>query len=148
MTKLVPFNRKNNLTQVNSFGDLQNMLDSFFSQSPLAERSLMNDTFKLDIEETENEYLIEAEMPGIAKDEIDLSMDGDNLTITVNREEEVDNSERNYIHKERRVSSMRRSIRLIDVKLDDIKAKIDNGILHITVPKNEQVANNRKIAIE
>ena len=145
MTKLVPLNRKNNLANVR---DLQNMVDSFFSHPFLSDRSLMSDTFKLDIEETETEYLIEAELPGIAKDEIDLNMDGDTLTIAVDREEDLDNSEKNYIHKERRVSSMRRSVRLTDVKMDEIKAKVDNGILHITVPKIEQVVTNRKIAIE
>jgi HSP20 family protein len=150
MTRLIPVNRKNQLTPINSaFGEWQNMVDSFFSHPFLSsERSLMSDTFKLDIEETETEYLIEAEMPGIAKDEIDISMDGDHLTIAVNREEEADNRQKNYIHKERRVSSVRRSIRLTDVKMEDIKAKVDNGILHITIPKNEQVINQRKIAIE
>ena len=147
MTRLIPVNRKNNLNHVNSFEDWQNMMENFFSPL-LSERSLMSDTFKLDIEETEKEYFIEAEVPGIAKDEIDLNMDGDNLTITINREEEVDNSQKNYIHKERRVSSMQRSVRLADVNLEDIKAKVDNGILHITISKNEQAATNRKIAIE
>lgn len=150
MTRLAPFNRRNNLTQVGSdLGDWKHMIDSFFIHPFLSsERSLMEDTFKIDIEETEKEYLIEAEMPGIAKDEIDLSMDGDHLMITVNREEEADNSQKNYIHRERRVSSMCRSVRLTDVIIEDIKAKVDNGILHITVPKNTQVTTNHKITIE
>lgn len=149
MSRLIPFNRKNNLTHVGSdFGDWQNVLDSFFSHPFMSDRQLINDTFKLDIEERETEYLIEAEVPGIRKEEIELSMEGDNLAITVNRQEEVDNSNKNYIHKERRASSMSRRIRLANVDLDNIKAKVENGILHITIPKIDQTKNSRKITIE
>jgi len=52
---------------------------------------LLRDTFKLDIAEKDNEYLVEAEMPGISKDEIDLNIDGDTLSISVNRTEETSN---------------------------------------------------------
>jgi len=145
---LVPFDRKNSLTNVGSnFGELQNVLDSFFSSPPVSERQLANDTFKIDIEETETSYLIDAELPGIEKEEIDLSIENDNLAITVNIQEDVDNSDKNYIHKERKVQSMSRSVRLVNTHLDAITAKTENGILRITVPKNEQ-GNSRKISIE
>lgn len=149
MSGLTPFNRKNSLTSAGSgFEDFYNVLDDFFSDSLMPKRNLLRDTFKIDIEEKEHEYLIEAEVPGIQKEEIDVSIEGDNLLIKVDRQEEVDNSQKNYIHRERRVSSMGRRVKLVNANLDEIKAKIEDGVLHIIVPKNQKVVNSRKIMIE
>lgn len=124
------------------------MLDDFFCDSLLAGRSLLRDTFKINIEETENEFRIEAELPGIRKEEIDLGIEEDNLCISVNRSEEVNNEGRNYIHRERRAGSMSRRIRLASPKLDEIKAKLEEGILTITIPKDKVTSTSRKIDIE
>lgn len=124
------------------------MLDDFFSDSLLAGRSLLRDTFKINIEETENEFRIEAELPGIRKEEIDLGIEEDNRCISVNRSEEVNNEGRNYIHRERRAGSMSRRIRLANPKLDEIKAKLEEKILTITIPKDKVTSTSRKIDIE
>ena len=153
MAGLVPFNRNKNTSLARGgtgFEDFYNMLDDFFNDSFMSSpnRSLMRDTFKLDIEEKENEYLIEAEVPGITKEEIDLSIDGDNLCISVNRLEEANKDGKNYIHRERRASSMCRRVRLAGAKLDEIKAKLDGGVLTVTVPKDVKAGSPRKIDIE
>ena len=124
-----------------------NMLDSFFGDSVKPNRYLMRDTFKLDIEERDNEYVIEADVPGIKKEEIDLNADKENLIISINRAEDAGKDGQNYIHRERSVSSMSRRIRLADVKLDVIKAKLEDGVLTVTIPKNIQANVSRKIEI-
>ena len=85
MAGLIPFNRKNsNLTPANAgTNDFYNMLDDFFNDSWMPGRSLMRDTFKIDIQESDKDYLLEAELPGVKKEEIELSIDNDNLCITV-----------------------------------------------------------------
>ena len=155
MTRLIPFNRKNtNLTNASAnsagFNDFYNMLDDFFNDSFMSSpgRNLLRDTFKLDIEEKENEYLIEAELPGITKEEIDLNIDDDNLCISVNRVEEANDDGKNYIHRERRWTSMSRRVRLANAKLDDITAKLDNGVLSVSIPKDVKASSTRKIDIE
>ena len=150
MAGLIPFNRKNtNLARANAgFDDFYNMLDDFFSDGLMPGRSLLRDTFKIDIQEKDSEYLVEAEMPGINKDEIDLNIENDNLSISVNRTEETNKDGKNFIHRERRATSMNRSIRLANAKLDEISAKLDNGVLSITIPKAEKAASSRKIDIE
>lgn len=150
MAGLIPFNRKNNnLARTNTgFEDFYNMLDDFFNDSLIPGRSLMRDTFKIDIEETDSEYRIDAELPGVKKEELDLGIEGDNLSITVNRSEEVNKDEKNYIHRERRSSSMSRMVRLANAKLDEAKAKLEEGVLTVTIPKDEKVSNSRKIDIE
>jgi len=150
MSGLIPFNRKNNnlARSGTGFDDFYNMLDDFFSDGLMPGRSLLRDTFKIDIVEKDNEYLVEAELPGINKDEIDLNIDNDNLCISVNRSEEKNRDGKNFIHRERRAASMSRSIRLANAKLDEISAKLDNGILNITIPKAEKAITSRKIDIE
>jgi len=150
MTKLIPFNRKGtNLPQsINGFENFYNMLDDFFSDGLMPSRNLSRDTFKIDIEDRENEYLIEAELPGIKKEEVDLNIAEENLCITINRTEEVNKDGKNYIHRERRASSMSRRIHLAGANLEEIKAKLEDGILTVTVPKEVKTNTTRKIDIE
>ena len=150
MPGLIPFNRKNNnLSRAdNGFDTLYNMLDDFFNDSFAPSRNLLRDTFKIDIRETAKEYQIEAELPGVKKDEIALNVENDELCISINRTEETNDENKNYIHRERRVSSMSRRIRLANAALDEIKAKLDEGILTVTIPKYEKSANSKKIEIE
>ncbi|MDR2670485.1 MAG: Hsp20/alpha crystallin family protein [Oscillospiraceae bacterium] len=150
MAGLIPFNRKNSgLTRTGAgVEDFYNMLDDFFSDSWFSGRNLSRDTFKIDIEETDAGYRVEADLPGIKRDEIDLGIEDDNLCITVNRTEEVNKDGKNYIHRERRASSMSRRVRLANAKLDAIKAKLQDGVLTVTIPKDEKTASSRKIDIE
>jgi len=152
MAGLIPLNRRNNaLARTGTgtgFEDFYNMLDDFFSDGLLSGRSLLRDTFKIDIEETEQEYRIEAELPGIAKNEIDLHADDESLCISIHRAEEANNDGKNYIHRERRFSSMSRRVRLAGANLGDIKAKLEDGILAVTIPKETKAEAARKIDIE
>ena len=149
MAGLIPFNIRRNTDFARSSTDLYNMLDDFFNDGLMpGNRNLLKDTFKLDIEETEKEYLIEAELPGVKKEEIGLDVEDDNLCISVNRTEEDNKDGKNYIHRERRVTSMSRRVRLANVNLDEIKAKLDDGVLTVTIPKDEKTSTSRKINIE
>lgn len=149
MTGLIPFNRRNsNLTHTGAgFEDFYNVLDDFFNDGAVSGRNLLRDSFKIDIEEKDNEYLIEAELPGVQKDEVDLSIEHETLFITVNRTEENTKEGRNYIHRERRASSMCRRVRLTGVRTDEIKAKLEDGVLSITIPKVVKADGSRKIDI-
>ena len=145
MAGLVPFNRKSALNT--GFSDFHDMLDDFFNIGWPAQRNLMNDTFKMDVEETEKDYLITAELPGIAKEEIGLDLSEGRLAISVRREESKNEEKRNFIHKERRVASMSRSVYLSDADPESITAKLENGVLCVTVPKQEKSRKARKIDI-
>ena len=149
MAGLIPFNRRNNngLTRT-GFEDFYNMLDDFFSDGLVPGRSLLRDTFKLDIVEKDDEYLVEAELPGVKKEEIDLNIDNEQLCISVNRTAESGNESKNFVHRERRSSSMSRRVRLQGAKLDEITAKLDEGVLIVTIPKDVKGSTTRKIDIE
>jgi len=149
LSGLVPFNRRNALAHTGTgFEDFYNMLDDFFSDSLMPSRNLLRDTFKVDIEDKDTEYIIEAELPGIKREEIGLNIEEENLCITVNRSEDTNTNGRSYIHRERRAASMSRRVRLAGAKLDSIKAKLEDGILVITIPKVIKTPTSLKIDIE
>ena len=87
MAGLIPFNRKNNDLINSGFDNFRNMLDDFFADNWPIRRSLAADTFKIDVQDAGDKYVVEAEMPGVQKDDIKLSLDDGKLTISVSKEE-------------------------------------------------------------
>ncbi len=148
MPGLVPFNRNYPNILSTGFGDFYNMLDDFFSDSLPLRRTLINDTFKVDVQENEKSYVVEAELPGVQKNEIGLSVEEGRLQISVKREEETEDKKSNYLHRERRFTSMSRNIYLGDADGSGIKAQLDNGVLCIVVPKKEKEESVLKIEVE
>lgn len=150
MAGLIPFNRKNSDIMNIGFDDFHNMLDDFFSDSwPFTfRRPLLNDTFKIDVQENQNEYIVEAELPGIEKDQINVSLEDNKLKIAVNKLEDSEEKNKNYIHKERRYCMMSRNVYLADSDSQGIKAKLENGVLTVNVPKIAKAQNSVSIEIE
>lgn len=149
MAGLIPFNQgKSNMLRPRGFDDFAEMLDDFFSDTWTQSRSLMRDTFKVDVEDAKNQYIIEADLPGVRREEISLDMSDGRLTISVNREEKKEEEGKNYVHKERRSCSMQRSIYLAEASTEGITAKLQDGVLDITVLKLDKKQTSRKIVIE
>ena len=140
MAGLVPFNRNRGLKPT-GFQDFYNMLDDFFDTWP-------SRTFKIDVKDSETDYTIEAELPGVKKDEVEISLEDGKLAIAVKREEKTDEQSENYIHKETRTCSMQRSVYLADAKSEGVKAKLEDGVLKVTVPKEQKTENVHRIEIE
>lgn len=148
MAGLVPFNRRRADVLSTGFDSFQNMLDDFFTDSWPFKRSLLGDTFKVDVQDNKTEYLIEAELPGTKKEDINISLNEGRLSISVNKDETIEDTDKNYIHRERRYTSMSRNIMLADADAASIKAKLDNGVLSVTVPKKTKPDNSIVIDIE
>lgn len=148
MAGLIPFNRKKNELLSTGMDDIHSMLDDFFTEGWPLRRSLESDTFKVDVEDLGKEYVVHAELPGVKKEEISLAVDEGRLRISITRDEEKEDKSKNYIHRERRYSSMERSIFLEVADNEGIKAKLEDGILKINVPKREHIDTSKKIEIE
>ena len=143
MFDLVPFRRRNR--QMQGQDPMESLINSFFDDSFTS----MTANFKTDIIEQEDKYVIEAELPGMHKDDIELEIDNDRLTISANQTHEVKEEEENYIRRERRTGSFQRSFYIDNIQEDDIKASYDNGILKIDLPKKEPTKpKRREIEIE
>jgi HSP20 family protein len=106
------------------------------------------DSFRVDVQQKDNEYLVEAELPGVSRDEVSIGMTDGNLQIAVKREESTNEEGKNYIHRERRYSSMSRSVYLADGAPEGVRAKLDNGVLKISVPRQNKADNSKHIEIE
>ncbi len=103
---------------------------------------------KCDIYEEGKNYIIELDAPGFDKKDISIDVDNKYLTISANHESSEDESDRNYIRKERSYTNMSRSFYIGSVDEKDIKANFKDGILKVVVPKEEKVDNKKKIEIE
>ncbi len=101
-----------------------------------------------DISETDNEYVLTVDVPGVNKENINITFDDSYLTIKVNnRTEEEDNNK--YIRHEIREYDMSRSYYLENADENSIKAKLQDGVLQISVTKKAKVLPEKKyIAIE
>ncbi len=93
--------------------------------------------FKTDIKETENGYVVEAELPGYTKDEISVEYDNGELTVSAKKDEVNEDKNENYIRKERRFGSLARTFVFDNVNGDEIKAEFKDGVLKLNLPKLE-----------
>jgi HSP20 family protein len=142
MFNLIPFNNRRNRGLVNTDDFFENFFNSFGS---LTESAFTH--FKTDIKETENEYIVQAELPGIKKDNINVELNNDCLTISAKNDEIIEEENDNYIRKERRTGRFQRSFYVKDIKQDEIEARYEDGILEIKLPKQNPGLNNRRIEI-
>jgi HSP20 family protein len=133
MFNLVPFSRRNpELTKRDDFWGFDKFFDDFFNDSFFG---IATSPVRADVRETENEWLIDAELPGVDKNDIHVDLNDGYLTISVERSNEVNEEKENYIRRERAYGSYKRCFYVDDVKEDEIKASYKDGILPLTVPK-------------
>jgi len=107
----------------------------------------MDGSFRIDVMEERDAYLVKAELPGTNKEDISLTLKDGQLVIDVRVQAEENSNTKNYVHLERLDYVMRRIVHLDNAKSEGITAKLDKGILKITVPKDENT-NSSEIVIE
>ena len=107
---------------------------------------------KTDVRETEAGYEVDIDLPGFKKDEINVELNNGYLSISAAKGlDKEEKKEGKYIRKERYAGSMSRSFYVGDaIKQEDVKAKYEDGILRLSVPKKvaEQIESSNRIAIE
>ena len=99
--------------------------------------------------DNEKDFTIELAAPGMKKDEFNINLENDVLTISIEKKEEEMKDERNFTRREFRYDSFSRSFTLPDiVDQDKIKADYKNGVLSVLLPKSEEVkVKGREIKI-
>jgi HSP20 family protein len=135
---LVPY--RNN-RQVDPLREVFNdqVFESFF---PLLERTLSSGQWfpALDVSEDKDAFMIKADLPGLKKEDVRLSFDNGVLTIEGERRSEHEQKDKNFHRMERSYGKFVRSLNLgTGVDANAIKADYKDGVLHISVPKSEQV---------
>ncbi len=98
---------------------------------------------RIDLVDHEKELIVRAELPGVKKEEIELSIDDAFLTLTVNRELSEEEKTGRYYRSELAHGSMERMIPLpVDVVAGKCKAELNDGILEIVIPKAVKVSRH------
>ena len=142
MFGLTPYEQRKNQMSVNKPRDI---FDYFFGDDFMpAFTGGFSANFNADIRDLGNEYVIEAEMPGLTKDDIKLDMNGDILTIAAEKKENSSEERGNFIRRERRYGTYSRSFRFEDVCKDEINAKFLDGVLRVTLPKQNITEEQKK----
>lgn len=103
----------------------------------------------LNISDEKDHYEVSVAAPGMKKDDFDVELDNHVLTISATSEKEHEEDKKKYRRKEYSYSTFSRSFTLpSDVKADAIDARYDNGILSLSLPKNDKAQNGTEKKIE
>lgn len=141
---------KSLMTRGNLFDDFfKDFAPGFFVQ-PLHGDALPSPSqIRIDVKETDEGYSIEAEVPGVNKDNIQVSIDGNQVSLRaeVQQLDEQKEGER-VLRSERYYGSVSRSIQLpAEIDTDQCKARYENGVLKLTLPR-KQGGSSRQLSIE
>lgn len=141
MGSLIPFD--------GLFGD--SVLDHFFDDIPTVYKDYVA-VPKVDIEDLKDHYEITCDMPGFTKDEIHINYENGILSIAAKREDkkETKDEEKHYIRHERGAVGFSRQFSVKGIKEDGIKASLKDGVLKISLPKEDQkkVEESHRISID
>lgn len=143
MYSLVPFRRNLNRELSTPFAN-DNFFRSFFDMSDLMGPA----GFRVDVRENDKEYELEAELPGVPKDKLNVSVDDGTLTISADLNEEKKEENANYLYSERRSGHVERSFDLEGIDAENIKADYRNGVLMVTLPKEQPAPKKEAKKIE
>ncbi|MBN2414284.1 Hsp20/alpha crystallin family protein [bacterium] len=121
------------------------VFNSFFSGSELSDREWMP---SVDLSESKDGYELVAEIPGMDRKDITVSLKDNILTLSGEKKIEKKDEDKNHFRSERVFGKFERSFKLAgEVKSDDIKAKYKDGVLTIEIPKDEKKNSPKMISV-
>ena len=118
-----------------------------FLASPLSAVN-SNDAFKMDVEDAGDAYVVTAYLAGVGRDEIDVELNEGRLSISVEKHETEEHKAKNFLHKETHEWSATRGVYLKDAATAGLTAKLDNGVLTVSIPKQDEKVNITKVTID
>lgn len=128
------FNRPESDLMSKRFSDI---MDEFFNDAVKTRRNSFVPS--IDVSETEDQFLISAELPGMNKEDIDISLENNRLSISGERSFEKEDKGKKFHRVESSYGSFERSFQLPDnIDEESISAKYENGLLNISIDKSEE----------
>ena len=123
------------LERVSPFSDVERMFENLLRPLTGGQQQALGD-IRLDVSEDANAYTVRADMPGVSKDDIKVSIDGNQVSIATEIKQETEDKSGNMLCRERFCGQQFRSFTL-DTPVDEDKAnaKYENGVLELTLPK-------------
>ncbi len=135
-------NRGNRQDVENLFSIAEKLMDEPLWKRPSGESEFTAPS--LDLSESDSDYLIELEVPGLEPDDMEITLSDRTLTIKGEKQQEKDEEAREYHRIERRFGSFTRQVHLPEVASEEeIEAEYERGVLRITIPKTTESATKR-----
>ena len=152
MFELTHRNNNHHISTYNPFRELEDFERSFFN-SPFSSFFGTQDLaeFKTDVTDEGDHYLLEADLPGFEKKDIQLEISGDTLTVRAQRHSKLEEKDKKdkLVRIERSYGSYSRQFDISGVEAEQIKARYDNGVLKLTLPKKQAaLPESRLLEIE
>ena len=136
---------KHELSRNNNYDFFEEAMHDFFPAFYGYSDRRAQKYMRTDIKETDDAYRMEVELPGMDKKDIHIDLKDGYLSITANKSEKNEGDKKdNYIHRERSFSCSR-SYYVGDIRKEDIKAKYENGILNVCIPKEVKQKDSRAL---
>ncbi len=149
MFGMIPYSKRNGgVSRKDDLFGIDRFFEDFLRDPFFTRVSAMTTPIRADVKETEKEYIVEAELPGVSKDDIIIDIHDDVLTLGVDIKQETNQEEDGYIYRERQSGSYRRSFNVKNIKNDEVKASYKDGVLSVILPKADPGLQSRKIEIE
>lgn len=140
MFEMMPFTRGIDLYR--PFRDLEELERSLFANNSVT-------AFKTDIRDAGDAYVLEADLPGMKKDDIHIDIDGDRLSISAERNAVREEKNDGYIRCERSYGAFSRSFDISGIRGEEISAAYEDGVLKLTLPKQTKaVPASRRLEIQ
>ena len=138
MFEIVPFDRHiRHLAAMDPFREFDELERSFFGNT----RSMVS-ALRTDVVDTGDAFKLEAELPGFDKEDIQIDIENDCLTVSAEHksEKKEENEKKNFVKRERFYGSFTRSFDVSGINVDGIEAAYTDGILTLTMPKKVETA--------
>ena len=138
---MIPYTNRSNASLMDLFDE--------FERSVFGENGRRTPVFSTDIKDEGDHYLLQAELPGFQKEDIDLDLKDGVLTISAKHQETNDHNNGSYVCRERRYGSFARSFNLEGIQEENITAAYNNGVMELNLHKKQEILpQSHKIAIQ
>ncbi|MEQ8153878.1 MAG: heat shock protein Hsp18 [Clostridiaceae bacterium] len=132
MLEMIPFGKSGLKIKDDIFSPF---FKDFFDEDFLASMNNVGGNFKVDLKETDDKYLIEADLPGVKKEDIKVDIKDNYLVINAKREESKEDKKENYVRREKHYGEFTRSFYVDNIDENTIDAAFKDGVLKITLQK-------------
>jgi len=145
LTKYTP----GNWSPFDTLEELQSDINRIFTRSLTREKPWVG-MFQPDLEirEESDAYVLSVDLPGVRKEDLNISVHGNRLTLKGERKQNKENKEKGYHYSEKYYGAFTRSMEFpLEIQSDKVKASYNDGVLQIVLPKAES-AKPRQVSIE